>query len=220
MKTMSFVSSALALMVCTFTAARTAHADEAAKSDDATTRDAAGPPVAAEATPPAFVAAPPSADKPAGEVKKAPFHEKGRLGVLGALTNDMWKVGPIFEHEYFEAAVLGHAGFESGGTRDIHLIFKAAGRLPLGALNYLALGGEFGPHWGSTEGGIKTGGSYQVGPYVSFQRYFAGTPLMINLWVCPVSYEYFENNDGSNNLMKTTTTHLFRQGGFGLAYLF
>lgn len=162
-----------------------------------------------------------AASEPAhAEPKKEPFVEKGRFGVLGALTDDMWKVGAVFEHQHFEASVLFHAGFESGDTRDLHFIFKAGGRVPLGTLNYLAIGGEYGPHWASREAGISTGGSFHVGPYMGLQRYFAGTPLMINLWVCPVSYEYFENNDGAGGLAKTKTVHAFRQGGFGLAYLF
>ena len=79
--------------------------------------------------------------------KRPPFRENGRFGVLGALTNDMWKAGIVFEHEHFEANVLFHAGFRSDDTRDLHLIFKAGGRIPLGTLNYLAIGGEYGPHW-------------------------------------------------------------------------
>ena len=152
--------------------------------------------------------------------KRPPFRENGRFGVLGALTNDMWKAGIVFEHEHFEANVLFHAGFRSDDTRDLHLIFKAGGRIPLGTLNYLAIGGEYGPHWGSKEYGISTGGSFHLGPYLGLQRYFANTPLMINLWVCPASYEYFESATPTGAPTATKTMNAFRQGGFGLAYLF
>lgn len=173
-----------------------------------------------EAGLPGAAPVPSSVDTPHDDKKKEPFHEKGRFGFLGALTDDMWKAGLVFEHEHFEAQVLFHAGFETGDTRDLHFVFKAGGRIPLGALNYLAIGGEYGPHWASKDAGLATGGSFHVAPYVGLQRYFAGTPLMINLWVCPGSYEYFENNDGAGKLVSTKTAHVFRQGGFGLAYLF
>lgn len=159
-------------------------------------------------------------EKPAEAAKTEPFVEKGRVGVLGALTDDMWKVGLVFEHEHFEANVLFHAGFESGGTRDIHVIFKAGGRVPLGTLNYLAIGGEYGPHWGSTQADTSVGGSFHVGPYASLQRYFARTPLMINLWVCPVSYEYMQYAAANGPATSVKSVNVFRQGGFGLAYLF
>lgn len=171
-----------------------------------------GTAVAAESTP--------STEKTPAPPKPEPFVEKGRFGILGALTDDMWKVGAVFEHEHFEANVLFHAGFSNGGTRDVHVIFKAGGRIPLGTLNYLAIGGEYGPHWGSTERDVSVGGSFHVGPYASLQRYFARTPLMINLWVCPVSYEYMQSAGVGGLVSGTKQVHVFRQGGFGLAYLF
>jgi hypothetical protein len=42
---------------------------------------------------------------------------------------------------------------------------------------------------------------------------------MINLWVCPVSYEYMQFA-GAGGITSTKTVNVFRQGGFGLAYLF
>jgi hypothetical protein len=213
---------------CTIGAATSVLAEEAPAPSTAPAAEPAKAPPAASTAPtaqpepaPAHVAdSAPAHDASHSEPKKEPFVEKGRFGILGALTDDMWKVGAVFEHQHFEASVLFHAGFESGDTRDLHFIFKAGGRVPLGTLNYLAIGGEYGPHWASKEAGLATGGSFHVGPYMGLQRYFAGTPLMINLWVCPVSYEYFENNDGAGGLAKTKTVHAFRQGGFGLAYLF
>ena len=235
LKTKAIAAGFATFVSCMIGTVTTSFADEAPV---APATPASEPPRAAPAEAPAAAArpaieAPPSHDshdsaapsasasEPAhGEPKKEPFVEKGRFGVLGALTNDMWKVGLVFEHQHFEANVLFHAGFDSGDTRDLHFIFKAGGRIPLGTLNYLAIGAEYGPHWGSKDAGVSTGGSFQAGPYVGLQRYFAGTPLMINLWVCPASYEYFENNDGAGGLAKTKSVHVFRQGGFGLAYLF
>jgi hypothetical protein len=161
-----------------------------------------------------------SAQKASDGQKEPTFRENGRFGMLGALTSDMWKAGLVFEHEHFEANVLFHAGIRDDDTRDLHVIFKAGGRIPLGALNYLAIGGEYGPHWGSKEYGVSTGGSFHAGPYLSLQRYFAKTPLMINLWVCPASYEYFENATPAGARTSTKALNAFRQGGFGLAYLF
>jgi hypothetical protein len=240
LKTKAIAVGLTTFVTCMIGSVASAFADEApvapATPAQATPAPSPEPAIAAPVAPPAAAAPQPpvaasttldSADSSAhpadsahAEPKKEPFVEKGRFGILGALTDDMWKVGAVFEHQHFEASVLFHAGFESGDTRDLHFIFKAGGRVPLGALNYLAIGGEYGPHWASREAGISTGGSFHVGPYMGLQRYFAGTPLMINLWVCPVSYEYFENNDGAGGLAKTKTVHAFRQGGFGLAYLF
>jgi hypothetical protein len=223
MKTKLAVQCLLTIVPCVLLTPLVAAADEPATTLPTATATAAADsptPTPEPRAPAATPVSPPTVDTPHDDKKKEPFHEKGRFGFLGALTDDMWKAGLVFEHEHFEAQVLFHAGFETGDTRDLHFIFKAGGRIPLGALNYLAVGGEYGPHWASKDAGLATGGSFHVAPYVGLQRYFAGTPLMINLWVCPGSYEYFENNDGAGKLAATKTVHVFRQGGFGLAYLF
>jgi hypothetical protein len=161
-------------------------------------------------------------DAPAAKPKdpKENFRETGRIGVLGALTEDMWKGGLIFEHENFETQVIAHAGFESGKTRDVHIIFKVGGRVPLGTLNYFAFGGEFGPHPGSLDHGVKVGSSFQVGPYISLQRYFAATPVMLTLWVNPVQYDHTLYNDGTGHAETVNAFRIFQTGGFGIGYLF
>jgi hypothetical protein len=161
-------------------------------------------------------------DAPAAKPKdpKENFRETGRIGVLGAITEDMWKGGLIFEHEHFEAQVLAHAGFESDKTRDVHIIFKLGGRVALGTLNYFAFGGEFGPHPGSLDHGVKVGGSFQTGPYISLERYFAATPVMLTLWVNPVQYDYTLYNDGSGHAEAVKAIRIFQTGGFGIGYLF
>lgn len=151
---------------------------------------------------------------------KANFHETGRIGLLGALTEDMWKGGLVFEHEHFEIQVLAHAAFQSNKTRDIHTIYKIGGRIPLGTLNYFAIGGEFGPHPGSKDQGVNVGGSFQVGPYLSLQRYFAATPVMLNLWVNPIQYDHTLVANGSGGKDTINAWRIFQTGGFGIAYLF
>jgi hypothetical protein len=159
------------------------------------------------------------AQAPAAADPKANFREKGRVGIIGALTEDMWKGGLVFEHEYFEVQVLAHAGFE-GKTRDVHTLYKLGGRVALGTLNYFAAGFEYGPHPGSKDDGVKIGGSYQMGPYLSLQRYFAATPVMLNLWVNPVQYDHSLFSNGSGGTTTVNAWRVFQTGGFGIAYLF
>ena len=151
---------------------------------------------------------------------KASFVETGRIGVVGAITDDLWKGGGIYEQEHFEAQLFVHAGFEGHGTRDIHVIGKVGARIPIGALNYFAVGGEFGAHPGATEDHKSVAGAFQVGPYVSLQRYFAATPLMLLLWVNPVLYLREQHPDASGNVVATSIVRVIQTGGFGLAYLF
>jgi len=151
---------------------------------------------------------------------KANFHETGRFGVLGALTEDMWKGGAVYEHEHFEVQLLAHAGFEGKHDRDVHLIAKVGGRIPLGTLNYLALGGEVGTHVGSKEADKALNGGYTVGPYVSLQRYFAATPVMLNLWVNPVRFDRVATVDSTGEKTAYNAYRVFQAGGFGIAYLF
>jgi hypothetical protein len=158
------------------------------------------------------------APAPAPEAK-APFREPGRFGVLGAITEDGWKGGLIFEHEYFEAQVLAHASYSSKDTYDIRVSYKLGARMALGTLNYLAFGAEFGSHPGAREDGVSIANDYVLGPYISLQRYFAATPVMLNLWVNPVQYDHeLEVVDGHAHA--NPTWRFFQTGGFGLGYVF
>jgi hypothetical protein len=204
MQTLTYALALSALSITLGTAAR-ARADEPAAQ-----------PSAAQPAP-----EPP----PAGEKKeeaKAPFVEHGRFGIIGALTEDLWKGGIVYEAQHWEVQVLGHYGVspKGGDSRDVHIITKAGARIPLGTLNYLALGGDVQFHPGSKEDGVDTGGAYHVGPYISLERYFAATPVMMVLWVNPVQYEHNEESDGSGNVKTTNTFHVAQTGGFGLSYLF
>jgi hypothetical protein len=152
---------------------------------------------------------------------KASFREKGRVGVIGALTEDMWKGGAVFEHEYYEVQLLAHFARFEHQSRDVHFMARAGGRVALGTLNYFAAGAELASHAGSRERGVDTGGAFEAGPYVSLQRYFAATPVMLNLWVNPVFYERSYELDGlDGSKAKNTAWRFFQNGGFGLAYLF
>jgi hypothetical protein len=161
------------------------------------------------------------AQEPAAAVKdpKLNFRENGRIGVAGAITEDGWKGGIIFEHEHFEAQILGHYDYQNKDTHDARISYKVGGRMPLGTLNYLAFGFEFGHHPGGREGGASLSSDYILGPYVSLQRYFAATPIMLLLWVNPVQYDHaVEVVDGVGTA--TPTWRVFQTGGFGLGYLF
>lgn len=159
-------------------------------------------------------APPPPANDP-----KANFHETGRVGVIGAITEDGWKGGLVFEHEYFEAQLLGHGDYTNKHNHDIRLTYKLGGRAPLGTLNYLAFGMEFGHHPGGREDGVSLSHDYFLGPYISLQRYFAATPVMLNLWVNPVQYDHeIDVEDGQAHV--NVNWHIFQTGGFGIAYIF
>lgn len=151
---------------------------------------------------------------------KLNFRERGRFGVIGAITEDGWKGGVAFQHEHFEAQILGHYAYESKQTHDARLAYKLGGRLPLGTLNYLAFGAEFGHHPGAREQGASLKKDYILGPYLSLQRYFAATPIMLVLWVNPVQYDHAIEVDVDGSTKAVPTWRVFQTGGFGLAYLF
>ena len=150
---------------------------------------------------------------------KLNFRENGRIGVAGAITEDAWKGGLVFEHEHFEVQILGQYSYTSKDDHDMRLSYKVGGRLPLGTLNYLAFGVEFGHHPGGKEGGASLADDYILGPYLSLQRYFAATPIMLLLWVNPVQYDHALEVTGGV-ATATPTWRVLQTGGFGLAYLF
>jgi hypothetical protein len=157
------------------------------------------------------------AEAPAAD-PKAHFRERGRVGVIGAITEDLWKGGVVFEHEHFEAQVLVHLSFTDADNRDVHSGLKLGARLPLGTLNYVAFGAEAGSFAGARADGNSLSKSYELGPYLSIQRYFAATPVMLNLWVNPVQYAHGPTEDSPARDVKRVS--VFQTGGFGLAYLF
>lgn len=161
-----------------------------------------------------------AAPSPAVVDPKANFKETGRFGVIGALTEDMWKGGVVFEHEHWETQALAHAGIYSKGNRDVHVIFKVGARMALGTLNYLAFGAEGQAHPGSLQDHHRDNKSFQLGPYISLQRYFAATPVMLNLWVNPVLFDRNYEFNEAGKPHAHNGVHFFQTGGFGIAYLF
>jgi hypothetical protein len=217
------------IAACAVSAAASVHAQETASSPTGAPAGEAtpSPPMAAESTaapvvappPPTPEPAPPPASPPAPVDPKANFHETGRIGVLGAITEDGWKGGVIYEYEYFEAQILAHAEYESKDSHDIRLSYKLGGRVPLGTLNYLAFGAEFGHHPSGKIDGVSVSHDFLVGPYVSLQRYFAATPVMLNLWVNPVEYDHaVDVEDG--RAVTNVAWRIFQTGGFGIGYIF
>ncbi|MBC7385146.1 MAG: hypothetical protein H7301_03160 [Cryobacterium sp.] len=79
-------------------------------------------------------------------------------------------------------------------------MFKLGYRMPLQHSNCFSLGFKYAPQFAEKIGGISVSGTYKTGPYVSFQRYFAGNHLMLNFWLNPF---YYENTKtiGSNGVV-------------------
>lgn len=177
-------------------------------------------PVAPEASSPAPVPAEAPAPKSHDTV------ETGHFGLVGAVTNDGFQSGLTRVGEHYEAVLTADASFAalksssgvSGATGDLGLTMRAGPRISLGSLNYLALGAQGHRIFFGKDNGVSTAGSFTVGPYVGLERRFAGTPLMISLWVLPYQFSHEYLADGGKQV--TIDTHQFFQGGgFGLTYL-
>ena len=59
----------------------------------------------------------------------------------------------------------------------------------------------------------------RMASYVSLERYFAATPVMLCLWVNPVQYDHGVDADGAGGVIKENSVHVFQPGGFGMTYL-
>jgi hypothetical protein len=140
-----------------------------------------------------------------------------QLGLLGAITEERWKGGLVFERGHFEAQLLTHFSLEDGDNRELDIDLKLGGRLDLGTRNWLAFGVEFDSFAGSREAGHSLNGSFAVGPYLSIERYFADTPVMLCLWVNPVRYDRTQVEGVSG--YPVHDVRVFQTGGFGIAYL-
>jgi hypothetical protein len=147
-----------------------------------------------------------------------PTTQHHQLGLLGAITEERWKGGLVFEREHFEVQLLAHASFENGGNRELDIDLKVGGRLDLGTRNWLALGLEFDSFGGSRQAGHSLSGSFATGPYLSIERYFADTPVMLCLWVNPIRYDRAKVSGLPG--YPQHDVRIFQTGGFGIAYLF
>ena len=175
----------------------------------------------------------PAAPSP-GEKAAAPvvlnhddFREPGRFGLIGAITDDAFQFGGIRADEHYEAvltldgsfAALGGSSAIKRGLGDMGVTLRGGPRFSLGHLNYLSLGAQGHTHFFGKDDGVSTLGGYTVGPYVGMSRNFAGTPLMITLWVLPYEFSRELMNDGAGNQVSLEEHKFFQAGGFGLAYL-
>ncbi len=171
-------------------------------------------------------ATPPSAP-PATVLNHDDFKEPGRFGFVGAITDDAFQFGGTRVGEHYEVVLTLDASFASihgssalkGGLGDIGVTVRGGPRFSLGHLNYLSLGVQGHESFFGKDDGVSTEGSVAIGPYVGVHRNFAGTPLMISLWVLPYEFTRELMNDGAGNQVSLEQHRFFQAGGFGLAYL-
>ena len=209
MKTIACAVSLVALVLCQ---ARSARADDVAPSTDAKAPEA--------------VAAP-STDASPGEkpvVDKNHFKEPGRFGLVGAITQDGFQFGGARIAEHYQVVLTADASYGtvsggSGSTGDVGTTLRVGPRFGLGQLNYLVIGGQGHVSLFGRDNGVSTMGQFSAGPYVGLERHFAGTPLMISLWVLPYQISREVSNDGAGGRQVMLNHEFFQGGGFGLTYL-
>jgi len=150
------------------------------------------------------------------------FSEKGSWGLVGALTNDAFKVGIQRLEQNWEAGFLAHSEYTSKTENQVHSIFRAGLRRYLGSHNYFSYGLEYAPEVHGKGTYSDTGKvysrsfkNYHAGGYIGLQRYFSGTNLMLNFWVLPVAYE--RQVDGQHSIVENRS--YFVKGGVGVTYV-
>ncbi|MBX9768933.1 MAG: hypothetical protein K2X47_16790 [Bdellovibrionales bacterium] len=152
------------------------------------------------------------------------FVEKGSFGVLGAITDDHFKAGFVYQAESWEASLTGHYSVIKKNAKPDSIktlaVIKAGGRKNLGSHNYFAYGVEYSAHPGESDQGVDVSDAYSLAPYIALQRYFAGTNLMLSLWVNPFNYNYDSESNGLGGKTNPISNQYFITGGFGVAYLF
>ena len=172
-------------------------------------------------------AAPPMDKPPAVVLNHDDFKEPGRFGFVGAITEDAFQFGGTRVGEHYEVVLTADASFASihgssalkGGLGDVGITLRGGPRFSLGHLNYLSFGVQGHTHVFGKDDGVSTDGAYTIGPYIGLHRNFAGTPLMISLWVLPYEFSRDVMNDGSGGRVTLEQHQFFQAGGFGLAYL-
>ncbi len=150
----------------------------------------------------------------------AEFTETGRFGLMGTVTDDLLKAGPVFYSENFEVSAFAHYENDSDNTTQLDTMFKVGYRIPLQHSNYLSFGAEYSPEFAQKVSGVSVSGTYKIGPYVGFQRYFAGNHLMLNFWINPFYFESTKQSDGAGGIATFIDHRYFQTGGFGIAWLF
>ncbi len=145
------------------------------------------------------------------------FVEPGRFGVQGLVTGDGVHAGASYWHDKFEVVVGLDGSIDTTKTGDLGVVTRAGYRLNAGNYNYFSLGVNWSNSLFSVTNGSHYSGTYHVGPYVGFHRYFPGTPIMLTFFIMPVAYNHATS---PNNVSNVNAFQFFQQGGLGIAYLF
>lgn len=145
------------------------------------------------------------------------FVEPGRFAVEGLVTADGVHAGGGYLHDKFEVLVDFDGSIDTTKTGDFGIDARAGYRINGGNYNYFSLGVNWNNALFESNNGSRYSGTYYVGPYVGFQRYFPGTPVMLTFFILPVSYTHTASPDQMSNV---NTFQFFQQGGLGIAYLF
>ncbi len=149
------------------------------------------------------------------------FVEAGRFGVEGLVSENGFQFGLVRFNENFEAALDLDGMLSKTGDLTSHFInieLRLGKRFNIGNFNYLSVGADGIVPIFSMSQGVATNGSYSVGPYIGFQRYFPNTNIMLSLYVSPYQYSYIPALSESSS--STTNHEFFQNGGFGITYLF
>lgn len=145
------------------------------------------------------------------------FVEPGRFGVEGLVTADGVHAGALYLHDKFEVAVDLDGSIDTTKTGDFGIDARAGYRMNAGNYNYFSLGVDWNNSVFESNNGSRYSGTFYVGPYVGFQRYFPGTPVMLTFFIMPVTFNHLASPDQMSNV---NTFQFFQQGGLGIAYLF
>ncbi len=156
------------------------------------------------------------------------FKETGHMGAIGALTDDLFKVGFVYMHQDWETQFLIHGDSTDPKTNwHMHGILQIGLRNYIGSFNYFAYGISFQsellgistyevPNIQEIVTYHRAFKNMSIGPYIALERYFSGTNLMLNFWVLPVSYSKYIGEQGEND----HSWEFFKKGAIGVTILF
>lgn len=159
----------------------------------------------------------------------ATWREPGRFGGMIAQTSDGTQGGFVYEANSFEVNLTFDASTslpgpdhtnQFGMSGDLGTTLRLGSRYAIGDFNYISMGAQGYCTYFAHDDGVNIGSSFALGPYIGFQRHFAGTHFMLTAWIMPYYYESIASNDGNGGIDHTITSHYFQTGGIGFAYLF
>ena len=171
-------------------------------------------------------------------VKAEEYVEPGRHGFQLSVTEDTVFGGYTYKSNHFDALFnfSGHS-YGSGNQPFSYPINAHAGyRINIGDHNYIATGLAvnfvlFGKDYGNGAGnqlvlpnnpsahGVSLFGMGRYGNYVSLQRHFPHSNLMIELWTMPYAYQLNIMNANGQKVVSHDNRY-FESGAVGIAYLF